>query len=80
MSNMKELKVTLETKNGYKMDVVARNTLDDAIRLFNKRPTLKVFDILSEQLSPNYKVTYEVHKIKDFGFEEFATSFISMIW
>lgn len=79
MSNMKELKVTLETKNGYKMDVVARNTLDDAIRLFNIRPTLKVFDILSKQLSPNYKVTYEVHKIKDFGFEEFATSFLSMV-
>ena len=38
MSNMKELKVTLETKNGYKMDVVARNTLDDAIRLFNIHP------------------------------------------
>lgn len=79
MSNMKELKVTLETKKGYKMDVVARNTLDDAIRVFNKRPTLKVFDILSEQLSPEYKVTYEVHKIKDFGFENFATSFISMV-
>ena len=79
MSNMKELKVTLETKNGCKMDVVARNTLDDAIRLFNIRHTLKVFDILSEQLSPNYKVTYEVHKIKDFGFEEFATSFLSMV-
>lgn len=79
MSNMKELKITLETKKGYKMDVVARNALDDAIRVFNKRPTLKVFDILSEQLSPEYKVTYEVHKIKDFGFEYFATSFLSLV-
>ena len=72
---MKELKVTLETKNGYKMDVVARNTLDDAIRLFNKRPTLKVFDILSKQLSPNYKVTYEVHKIKDLALKSLQLLF-----
>ncbi len=79
MSNMKELKVTLETKSGCKMDVVARNILDDAMNVFNKYHTTQVFDILSEQLNPEYKVTYEMHKIKDFGFEDFATSFLSMV-
>ena len=79
MSNMKELNISIRRKDNKNIDELTAYTLDYAVNEYYKTHDINVFKKLSIALKEEFIIDYTKLKVKDFGFDKLATSFLKKL-